>query len=160
MNVLIVYASNSGNTMFVAERIGEYLQQQKLSVTVKNVAKVTPAELGQYDVLLFGCCTWLRDGQEGQLMEQFHQFAQKLPGKVHFEGKPCGVFALGRHEYTKFCEAADQLERLVEQIGGVLAIPSLRVDGFPQHQVETIQAWAADLAQNVQASGKQQAPTL
>lgn len=148
-DTLIVYASNSGNTRYAAERIAEVLQQQGRSVVVRDVAGMKPHELRGYPVVVFGSCTWERrtpEGKlEGQLPEHMHRFAgsaehTKLPG-ARF-----AVFALGRHEYTAFAGAANHLQVLVQRLGGELLLPPLKYDGFPQQDPAPIDAWAAELA--------------
>lgn len=146
MNVYIAYSSNSGNTMLVARGIAAALEARGHAAMVKNVSHADIAELAKSDAVLLGCPSWLTDGQEGQPTAQFNAFAAKLRKGPRFDAKPFGVFGCGRHEYTKFTGAVEMLERLAEEVGGVLVIPSLRIDGFPHHQSDTIAAWANELA--------------
>lgn len=143
MHVLVIYASNSGNTRSAAQTIADVLRRKKLDVTLQSVGDTAPKDLAGADVVIWGSCTWLTDGQQGQLQKQFADFAAGLRAEnARFPDKPFGVFALGRHEYTHFCGAADLLEELVRDVGGRLVADSLRVDGFYQHNIETIAAWA------------------
>lgn len=149
MNILIAYASNSGNTLYVSERIAATLQQAGHTVTVRNIAELSPTELGDYDLTLLGSPTWLRktaDGPlEGQLTQQWYDFAERVRGANLPTGRQFAVFALGRHEYTRFCGAADELEKLVADLKGKLVIESLRFDGFPQHRDIEVESWTARL---------------
>lgn len=152
MKTLLVYASNSGNTKFTAERIAQALGAAGLAVELRDVTGMKPAELRGYEVIIFGSCTWERNVPEGkleaQLPEHMHRFASSaehiaLP-KTRF-----AIFALGRHEYTGFAGAANHLQILVDRLGGTLLLSPLRIDGFPQHQTETIDTWAAQVTKAI-----------
>jgi len=150
MKILLAYASNSGNTLQAAEHIAATLAQHRLTVEIKDIVETTPVELGAYDLCILGSCTWLRDGIEGQLPNQFYTFAATLRREHHqFPGKHFAVFAFGRHEYTHFCGAADELEKLVHDVHGTLVTDTLRVDGFYQRNVAAIETWALGLAKTV-----------
>jgi flavodoxin len=149
VKVLIVYASNSGNTLMVANRIAEGLTGAGHQPTIQNAAATSPEDLADYDLILFGSCTWLlgppEGPQEGQLQRQWFSLAAKLREGPRYDGKLFAVFALGRREYTKFCGAADELEQLVADLGGRLATKSFRLHGFPHHQLETVDGWTIQL---------------
>lgn len=152
MKIILVYASNSGNTLYASRHISDVLTRAGHDVTLRNVAESTPDELAAYDLRILGCPSWLRqtpDGPlEGQLQQQWYDFAETLRkrgGSSDLTGKQFAVFAMGRHEYTHFCGAADKLEELVDDIGGTRTIESLRIDGFAQHNLEQIENWANQL---------------
>lgn len=148
LNVLVAYASNSGNTRMAAERIGERLVQHGLTVTVRDIYRMRPAELQGYDVILFGSCTWSRfvNGQvlEAQLPEHMQRFVESAE-HVPLLNARFAVFALGRHEYTGFAGAVNHLQVLVHKLGGVELVQPLKVDGFPHHQLEVVDAWTDQL---------------
>lgn len=157
--VLIVYASNSGNTKLVAERIGERLAEHGFSGEVRDVARMRPADLRDHDVIIFGSCTWERtvDGQklEAQLPEHMHRFAESTE-HVKLPDAKFAIFALGRHEYTGFAGAANHLQVLVRKLGGALLTKPLKIDGFPHDQLETVDTWTDGLAAVI----KQPAPPI
>lgn len=152
MKIIIVYASNSGNTKFTAEHIASVLRARQHLAVVQDVVETKPADLKKFDLIIFGSCTWSRDTDKGllqaQLPEQAYQFAESLRG-MKLPGKQFAVFGLGRHEYTGFCAAANHLQILVHNLGGKPMVPSLKIDGFPQQQVPTIEAWAKGLAKMI-----------
>ncbi len=157
LSVLIVYASNSGNTRMVAERIGERLEQHGATVTVRDVSSLRPADLRGYGLVLFGSCTWSRvgpDGQwlEAQLPEHMHRFAESAE-HTRLPGTRFAVFALGRHEYTGFAGAANHLRVLVHKLGGRELVSPLTIDGFPHHQLEVADSWTDQLAAAVAGDG-------
>jgi flavodoxin len=158
---LVVYASNSGNTRMVAERVGERLRQHGAQVTVRDVYRMRPADLRGYDLVVFGSCTWLRivNGQplQAQLPEYMHRFAESAE-HTRLPGTRFAVFALGRHEYTGFAGAANHLRVLVHKLGGTELVRPLLVDGFPHHQLEAADTWADQLMAAVNDAGSHAAP--
>lgn len=155
MRTIIIYASNSGNTKFTAELVAETLRNSQHFVVVQDVVATTSADLGKYDIVVLGSCTWSRTTDQGaleaQLPEQMYEFAGAVKHK-QFPGKLFAVFGLGRHEYTGFCAAANHLQVLVGKLGGSLLLPPLRLDGFPQQQEKIIKGWTKRLASQMQAA--------
>lgn len=149
MNILIAYASNSGNTLYVSERIAEALQKAGHAVTVRNIAELSPRELADYELCVLGSPTWLQQTaegpREGQLTQQWQDFAERVRGADLPTERRFAVFGLGRHEYTRFCGAADELEKLVGDLRGKLVVESLRFDGFPQHRDIEVGSWVRRL---------------
>ncbi len=148
---ILIYGTNSSNTYSTGCLAAEELKASGFEVQVLSAAEATPADLEPSDLVIFGSCTWSKpspDGHElqGQLQELFERFAESLKGK-QFPGKKFAVFGLGDSRYVKFCAAADSLEQLVKDIGGTQVGSSLRVDGMPHGQEETIKAWARSIAQ-------------
>jgi flavodoxin len=154
MKALVVYASNSGNTRMVAERIGQRLEEHKIKATVRDVADMKPHDLRGYDLIVFGSCTWERfvDGQrlQAQLPEHMHRFVSSAE-HTRLPDSKFAVFALGRHEYTGFAGAAAHLQVLVHKLGGTESIPPLKIDGFPHHQLELADVWTDQLVTNVKS---------
>ena len=147
MKTLILYASNSGNTRLVANRLGQRLADRGWPVTVTDVAGATPQTLNGYQLIILGSCTWERTPPtgrlEGQLPEHMHRFAQQLQAQPpRLQTDRFAVFALGRQEYTAYAAAANHLKVLVNQLGGRLVAPVLKIDGFPHHQQAAIDDWA------------------
>lgn len=88
MNVLVAYESRSGHTRRAAEAIGEAARSGGATVTVRRVADVTAAEVGEADVLFVG--TWV----EGLILFGVKpagtgRWAPALPS---LDGKPVGAF--------------------------------------------------------------------
>ena len=156
MNALVVYASNSGNTRMVAERIAERLTDQGIETTVRDVVGMKPHELRGYNLVIFGSCTWLTviDGTplQAQLPEHMHRFVESAE-HTRLPDTRFAVFALGRHEYTGFAAAASHLQVLVHKLGGAELVSPLKVDGFPHHQLDAVDAWADQLAANLKHDG-------
>jgi flavodoxin len=149
--ILLLYGSNSGNTEYAANYLAESLAGHDLSVQVRNVAEVEPAEVWQADLLIIGSPTWntMVNGRykEGQLQDQMATFLSKLnPAKL--AKMPVAIFGLGDSQYQYFCGAAVLLQKFVARTGAHLVTDPLYLDGYPQFQPEPIAEWAAQLAQS------------
>lgn len=138
-DVLIVYGSTTGNTEMVAEQVMELLEGK--DVTLKDVADVTPEELGEFEAVIMGSSTW----DDGLLQADFRDFAEDLD--VSLSGKKMAVFGLGDSSYPAFCEAAGLLEEVVAKLGGELIVESLKIDGFPDEEEneEKVKVWVGNL---------------
>ena len=141
--------------MQAAQAVAEELARSGLATTVRDVAHGTPADLPADSLVVLGSCSWLRqtaDGpQQGALPAHMHRFVQALLQQKR-PGRPFAVFAFGRHEYTKFCGAADHLEEAVRASGGYLVTDSLRVDGFFAENEAAIREWARSVRSAINAA--------
>lgn len=146
MKILLIYASNSDNTRQAALHVADVLRTAGHAVTVVTAEKASMDQVASAEVCILGSCTWLREGKQGQLPEHMHALVEKLRSLPALSGKSMAVFGFGRHEYTHFCAAADELEAVANQAGAKLLVPTLRVDGFYHHNTEPVTRWADELA--------------
>lgn len=128
MRICIVYTSNSGSTFLAAETIANVLRSKHV-VDVVKAETVVPATLSGYDVVLLGSPTWEYGGKEGNPPKAMAECLLRLR-KERYPGMSFAVFGCGDSAYTDFCGAVDHLERFVLEAGGVLKVPSLRVDSY------------------------------
>lgn len=128
MNILIVYASNSGSTFQVAEII-EFELAKKHHVVVQTAAQTLAEELHKYDLVILGSPSWSVEGNEGYPAEPMLAL---LRGAMNtkFVHKKFALFGCGDTSYTYFCGAVDWLEKFVDDVRGDRVVESLRVDGF------------------------------
>lgn len=129
MNILLIYATNSGTTQVVAEFIADALTKAGHTMTVQEARKTNPEDLNAFKLVLFGSPSWDFNGMEGMPHEEFLPLMEKLH-EIKFTGKQFAIFGLGDRSYKKFCGAVDVLETFVTEIGGTLAIPSIRIDNY------------------------------
>ncbi|MSU76418.1 flavodoxin family protein [Patescibacteria group bacterium] len=150
--ILVAYASNSGNTRLTAQHIAERLNDHGFTVTVSDVARMRPADLRGYDVIVLGSCTWSRfvDGNEleAQLPEHMHRFVESSE-HTRLPNARFAIFALGRHEYNGFAGAANHLMLFVRKLGGQLMLQPFTIDGFPHEQWNTVDHWTDELAKTI-----------
>ena len=148
MNILLLYATNSGGTQEASQILSESLSQGGHTVLMKEVAEVDPQDIGKDDLTILGSCTWDYQGEEGLPHEHFMEVIKKMEGQTRPE-KHFAVFALGDSSYTHFCGAVDHLEAFVGKLQGHLILPSLKIDGFyfnHEKNSELLKGWAQKIA--------------
>lgn len=142
-SAIIVYGSTTGNTETTAELIEKTLAAKGLTVTLKNVTDATIDELGNFDLVLFGCSTWGED--EIELQDDFIPYYEELE-KAPLSGRKVAVFGCGDSSYTYFCGAVDAIEDKVRDAGGNLVTDGLKIDGEPDDFKGDITDWAEEVA--------------
>ena len=143
MKTLLIYATNTGSTLEVANYIAQEFSEKNQEITVKDVRNLTPETLSDYDLIIFGAPTW----GEGELLESFARVLEKFTDEK-FPDKKFAVFGLGDSTYTHFCSAADHLENFVKKIEGTLIVPTLKIDNFyfnQQQEIPKISEWAKEI---------------
>lgn len=147
-NILIAYATNSGNTLFAANKIARVLEGAGHTITLASVSDLEADAFDAYSHVVMGSCTWdnyTEDGrEEGQLPTHMQQFLAKLEGKK-YSGKKFAIYGLGDSDFTHYCRAAEKLEEFVAAAEGDKVASTLHVDSFPQKQVEEIEKWATEV---------------
>lgn len=128
MNILLVYATNSGTTQTVAQMINDELAKAGHTVTIKEARSTTPEDFTAPQVVLLGSPSWDFDGNEGFPHEDMIALTDKM--KASQIAKPFAIFGLGDTSYKYFCGAVDHLEQFVKNIGGTLIVPSLKIDKY------------------------------
>jgi len=144
MNVLIVYATNSGTTMTTAQTINDKLAAKGQTVTMKEARDATPEDFTAPQAVIMGSPSWDFEGHEGMPHEDWLPLLEKLK-TVILENKSFAVFGLGDTSYKHFCGAVDHMEETVKTMKGKLVVPSLRIDKFYSDQtgnMDKINAWA------------------
>lgn len=148
MNILLIYATNSGGTFLASEIVQNTLTSHNHTVTVKNVREADLGELANFDAIIFGSPSWDYEGKQGMPHEDYLPFLEKAQGKT-FAGKPFAIFGLGDRSFTYFTGAVDHLEEFVKKLQGKLIMESLRIDGFFFNQEansKLVADWAEKLA--------------
>ncbi|MFC1626586.1 flavodoxin domain-containing protein [Patescibacteria group bacterium] len=148
MNILVIYATNSGATEIVSQLVQDTLTKKGHTVTRKEVSTVDTTELTSYDSIILGSPSWDFDGNEGWPHQNYLPFIEQVKS-LTLEGKKFAVFGLGDSSYTHFCGAVNHLEDLIKTVKGNLIVESLKIDGFYFKQAEhteTTTKWAEDLS--------------
>ena len=146
MNILLVWATNSGTTQTVAQMITDALTAAGHTVNSKEARAATQEDFTGPEVFILGSPSWDFDGKEGYPHEDFLPLMEKL--KTLTVAKPFAVFGLGDSSYKYFCGAVDHLEELVKNMKGTLLVPSLRIDKFYSDQTgntDKLNAWVEEL---------------
>ena len=143
----LVWASTSGHTEYVAAQLVEILTAGASGRRLASVrAETTQAsDLLTGDVLVLASSTWNTGGIEGQLNPHMAELLDKRARNLSLGGRPCACVGLGDHRYYYRAQAAEKLERFVQDHGGRLLTPTLRIIDEPYGQEDTVRAWARSL---------------
>lgn len=139
MKVKIIYETQVGTTKYVAETIQKKLTELGHQVDLHAVRSrgMKPVIEG-YDLVVFGSPTYNAGQLETSMTELVATFAPDLSSyKV-------AIFALGDQSYGHFCGAAEILEAWITARGGKLAVPTLKIDGYPKSATPIVE-WAEQL---------------
>lgn len=128
MNILLVWATNSGTTQTVAYMIDDALKAAGHTVISKEARNTTPEDFTPAQVIILGSPSWDFDGNEGFPHEDFLPLMEKL--KTGSLAKPFAIFGLGDSSYRIYNGAVDHLEKFVKDVTGTLLVPSLRIDKY------------------------------
>ena len=148
MNILLIYATNSGTTMTSAQTVSDKLTAKGHTVTMKEAREAKPEDLDSPEAIVLASPSWDFSGHEGMPHEDYVPLIEQLKTKI-LENKPFAILGLGDSSYKHFCGAVDHLEELVKTMKGKLVVPSLRIDKFYSDQtgnMDKINAWADQVA--------------
>ncbi|MBI3559513.1 flavodoxin domain-containing protein [Candidatus Gottesmanbacteria bacterium] len=147
MDIVLVYATNSGGTAQAAKTIADALTSKGHTVRIKDAKDAGPDDLTGASPLILGSPSWDYNGMEGQPLPEMVELIARCKDS-HLEGKPCAVFGLGDSSYTYYCGAVTYLETFVKRNKGMLIVPSLKIDGYYMHSdaSQHITVWANEVA--------------
>ncbi len=143
----IIYASTSGHTEYVVERICSTLGNKAPDVQVRRIRaeQATADDLTKGDAMLLASGTWNTGGPEGQLNPHMHGLLLDRAKNVDLKKKPVAMVALGDERYRYTAKAGDHLQLFVESHNGTLLGERLTIVNEPYEQDGKIADWAGDL---------------
>lgn len=141
MNILIVYATNSGSTYLIADHLRQQLEQHSHQITLKNVIEIAPQDLLNYDVVFLGSNSWDFERKEGQPHHAFVQFIQQA-NELRLDNHKYAIFGCGDRSYMIFCGALQVISEFVTSHGGTILHEPLRIDRFYFNDSDQIYAQA------------------
>ncbi|UPA22444.1 flavodoxin family protein [Candidatus Peribacteria bacterium] len=139
----IIYASTSGHTEYVVDRLIASLTG--VTAEKQRAELAQPGDLLRGDVLVLATSTWNTGGPEGQLNPHMFALLMDRAAQIDLAGKRVAVIGLGDDRYHFTCAAADHMEEFVTSHGGTLVKPTLRIINEPYGQEKTVEKWAATL---------------
>ncbi len=146
MNILLVWATNSGTTQTVAHVIHDALTAAGHTLTMKEARETTPEDFTAPQAVILGTPSWDFDGNEGFPHEDFLPLMEKV--KTQTVAKPFAIFGLGDSSYRIYNGAVDHLEKFVSDVKGTLLIPSLKIDRYYSDEAGNaakVNAWTEEL---------------
>lgn len=119
----IFYGSTTGNTFKVAQKIAALLNISPNDVF--DIARVAPAAIGEYDVLLLGSSTW----GAGDLQEDWFDFSAALKA-MDLKDKTIAVFGCGNEKMANtFCNAVGKIADMAAETGAKV-IGQFNAEGY------------------------------
>ncbi len=144
----IIYASTSGNTEYVVETLGAFLQSgaPALRVTTQRAELADAKDLRRGDGLLLCSGTWNTGGKEGQLQMYMHRLLMERAADIDLAGKPVSFISLGDSRYYFTTRCTEHFLRFQRNAGAKLLLPPLILVNEPYGQEAKIAKWSAALA--------------
>lgn len=146
MKILIVYATNTGNTYLAAQIIRDMLSHYH-KVTLTNANDTPPNIIDDYDLILLGSSSWDWQGKEGHPIQSMINYLESL-NTTKIQGQKFVVFGCGDTDFKLFCGAVDKITDFISATGGQIVSEPLKIDKFYTdvlHKVEQVKAWANSL---------------
>lgn len=146
--VLIIYASLTGNTAACADIITEELEKQGLTVDIFEAMEADPEDLNHYSNILIGSYTY---GDDGDIPDEMLDYYEAI-GDMDLTGKVFGTFGSGDDFYPKFATAVDDFADRLTEAGARQAGPGVKVNLYPdtEEDMAQLQALAQALAKVAQ----------
>jgi sulfite reductase alpha subunit-like flavoprotein len=127
-SLLILYATETGNSLDAAERIAREARRRHFITTVASVDTYDPPQLFEKILVIFVLAT-TGSGEEPRPMKPLWQqlLRPTLPPNL-FDEMDFTVFGLGDSAYERFCWASKMLVRRLLSLGAMEFHPSRHSD--------------------------------
>ena len=147
----IIYASTSGHTEYVVQKIADELRRTNSGIVVhtQRAENATAEDLQRGDALLLGSGTWNTGGIEGQLNPHMHEFLHDRANHADLKKKNVFIVSLGDDRYRYTTRAGGHLRTFAVAHGGIVIEPILTIVNEPYDKEAVIVAWTKRLAHSI-----------
>lgn len=128
MDILIVYASNSGSTFLTAEALAGILSK-KHRVIMRSAETIVPNDFLSYDGVILGSPSWAEEGNEGYPLPAMMKLLRAAES-ADFSQQWFALFGCGDTSYTYFCGAVNVMEEFLPKFKGKKIVQSLKLDSY------------------------------
>ncbi|CAA0814372.1 NADPH-dependent diflavin oxidoreductase 1 [Striga hermonthica] len=145
--LLILFASQTGNAMDAAERLGREAERRGCpSVSVLSIDEFQPSNLPNKEAVIFVVST-TGQGENPDSMKSFWRFLlQKNLTREWLKGVHYAVFGLGDSSYQKYNFVAKKLDKRLSDLGAVAVIErGLGDDQHPSGYEGALDPWMSSL---------------
>ncbi|HTH13354.1 MAG TPA: flavodoxin family protein [Spirochaetia bacterium] len=139
--ILVAWASKTGNTATLAQRIFEVLGREGLAAELVAAKDVDWDRLDRWSALVFGSPTY----GSGDLHPDWDKPERRLRD-LDLSGYPAAAFGCGNSRYVTPCWAVDILENRLKNGGARLVVPAYKADTLTGFRVRDADGWVEDLA--------------
>lgn len=126
-DVILVYATMSGNTEFTADFVEEGLTNKGVTVEKVDVMDADSDHILSYDYIAIGVYTW----GDGDVPDDALDFYEDLED-ADLDGKTFLLFGTGDTSYPDFCGAVDRFEETITKQGGRVLLEPLKIEESPE----------------------------
>ncbi|GAB4827847.1 multidrug-resistance type transporter [Ancistrocladus abbreviatus] len=144
--LLILYASQTGNAMDAAERIGREAERRGCPVSVLSIDQFDPSSSPKESTVIFVVST-TGQGDTPDCMKVFWRFLlQRHLSSNWLEGVQYAVFGLGDSGYQKYNFVAKKLDKRLSDLGATMIIEKgLGDDQHPSGYEGALDPWMSYL---------------
>ncbi|XP_058009345.1 NADPH-dependent diflavin oxidoreductase 1 isoform X2 [Hevea brasiliensis] len=144
--LVILYATQTGNAMDAAERLGREAERRGCPVTLCSMDEFNANSLPQEDTVIFVVST-TGQGDTPDSMKDFWRFLlQKNLTKHWLEGVHYAVFGLGDSGYQKYNFVAKKLDKRLSDLGAAAIVErGLGDDQHPSGYEGALDPWMSSL---------------
>ncbi len=139
--VLVAWASRTGQTESLAQRILEVLEREGITVELKPVREVDWTRLDDWSALVFGSPTY----GAGDLHPDWDR-PERLLRDIDLSGRRAAVFGCGNPRYVTSWWAVDILANRLKNGGAKLLVTPLKADTMVGLRVRDYDGWIETLA--------------
>lgn len=141
--VMIVYASLTGNTRAGAQIVAEAFKELGTNVNLIESYDADPYDFEDADICVVGTYTY---GTDADLPDEIVDFYEELED-VDLTGKVSGVFGSGDSFYVgKYCLCVDDFEEQFLKTGAVKGAQGIKYNLDPDNEAkETLMKFAKEL---------------
>ncbi|MBP1992452.1 flavodoxin [Paenibacillus eucommiae] len=128
-NIIIVFASMTGNTEEIADAIAEGIRAEGIEPVVKSVLDTNVSELSDYEGILLGAYTW----GDGDLPDEFLDFYDEMDD-LDLHGRKAAVFGSADSSYSEYGAAVDILIRKLQELGAENVLEGMKIELNPSNE--------------------------
>lgn len=128
-NIILIYASMTGNTEEMAETIAEGIREEGVELVIKSVFDANAFELENYDGILLGAYTW----GDGDLPDELLDFYEEM-NDIQLMNKRAAVFGSCDSGYPAYGAAVETLIEKLKELGADVVLPGLKIELTPSSQ--------------------------
>ncbi|KAF9528816.1 hypothetical protein CPB83DRAFT_766075 [Crepidotus variabilis] len=144
--LLIIYATETGNAQDTADYIARQCRRIHIRCRISNIEDITVTDLLYETVVVFVISTTGSGVEPRSMTPLWTSLLRSNLPKDTFEDLSFTVFGLGDTAYEKFCWAAKKLSRRMQSLGATEFVE--RGEGDDQHQLGldgTLRPWTESL---------------
>ncbi len=128
MDITILYATVTGNSEDVANKIQTAFSDAGNNANVENLADLNVNNISQYKNIVLVTSTW-GDGEPPMDAQDFYD--NFMDSQLDLSNTKYAIFGLGESIYEQFCQTAIDFDNAFNKYGATRAIDLIKADGDP-----------------------------